>query len=167
MPASLYLGGIIIITFLVSWFLVNNISKIHVGNWYYYLFISFVIIAASQIAASIVNWLSTLLARPCLLPQMDFSKGVPDDSKTLVVVPVLTDNIAALSHMLQSLEVRFLANRDKNIYFSLLVDFNWRQGYLSKHKICNYAGCRYATSKRVCVEDDRHHGTSIKPANIF
>ena len=122
-PASLYLGGIIIITFLVSWFLVNNISKIHVGNWYYYLFIFFVIIAASQIAASIVNWLSTLLARPCLLPQMDFSKGVPDDSKTLVVVPVLTDNIAALSHMLQSLEVRFLANRDKNIYFSLLVDF--------------------------------------------
>ena len=122
-PAALYLGGIIGITFLVSWYLLNNISKIHAGHWYFYFFIFFVLIAASQLAASVVNWLSTILARPCLLPFMDFSKGVPDDCKTLVVVPVLTDNIAALSHMLQSLEVRFLANRDKNIYFSLIVDF--------------------------------------------
>ncbi len=122
-PGVLYLGGIIIITALVAWYLVNKIPHIHTGTWYYYIFILFAIIGSSQIAAAVINWMSTILAHPCLLPLMDFSKGVPDDCKTLVVVPVLTDNIAAISDMLQSLEVRFLANRDKNIYFSLLVDF--------------------------------------------
>lgn len=122
-PAAFYLGGILIITALVGWFLIYNIPPVHKGNWYYYFFIVFLLIASSQIAAAIINWLSTLLAKPCLLPLMDFSKGVPDQFKTLVVVPTITDNIAAISDMLQNLEVRFLANRDKNIYFSLLVDF--------------------------------------------
>ena len=43
--------------------------------------------ATSQLAVALVNWLATLLVTPHPLPRMDFSEGIPPESRTLVVVP--------------------------------------------------------------------------------
>ena len=54
---------------------------------------------------------------------MDFSKGIPDEFRTLVVVPIIISSRAGIESAVEALEVRFLGNRDKNLHFMLLTDF--------------------------------------------
>ncbi len=79
-------------------------------------------LCTSQLAIALVNWLSTLWAMPQPLPKMDFSKGIPPDSRTLVVIPTMLLNEQNIKELIESLEVRFLANRDDNLHFGLLTD---------------------------------------------
>ncbi|MGE5845940.1 MAG: GH36-type glycosyl hydrolase domain-containing protein, partial [Ignavibacteria bacterium] len=71
----------------------------------------------------LVNWLSTLLTRPQRLPRMDYSEGIPPEFRTLVVVPAILVNAKNINELVESLEVRFLGNRDENLHFGLLTDF--------------------------------------------
>ena len=80
-------------------------------------------VAASELAVGMVNWLATLLVTPQPLPRMDFSHGIPMASRTMVVVPTMLVDSASLEALLEALEVRFLANRDEHLHFSLLTDF--------------------------------------------
>jgi cyclic beta-1,2-glucan synthetase len=77
----------------------------------------------SQLAAALVDWTATLLATPRLLPRMDYSEGIPPESRTLVVVPTMLTSAAAIADLVEALEVRFLANQDENLRFGLLTDF--------------------------------------------
>ncbi len=81
------------------------------------------LIGCSQLSISLINWFSTLIIRPLILPRMDFSEGIPDNCRTVVTIPSMFNNIKELEELLENLEVRFLANRDKNIHFALLTDF--------------------------------------------
>ena len=60
---------------------------------------------------------------PQQLPRLDFSKGIPPDSRTLVIVPTMLANAQNIEDLVEALEVRFLANRDENLHFGLLTDF--------------------------------------------
>ncbi|HEY4335372.1 MAG TPA: cyclic beta 1-2 glucan synthetase, partial [Puia sp.] len=81
------------------------------------------LLCASQLAVTLVNWMITLLVKPRLLPRLDFSKGIPAEYRTLVVVPTLFTNEDELEDLLEDLEVHFLANRDEHLHFGLLTDF--------------------------------------------
>ncbi|MEK7191886.1 MAG: cyclic beta 1-2 glucan synthetase, partial [Pseudomonadota bacterium] len=65
----------------------------------------------------------TLLASPHPLPRMDFSQGIPPALRTLVVVPTMLSSAQNIEDLVEALEVRFLANRDDNLRFGLLTDF--------------------------------------------
>ena len=64
-----------------------------------------------------------LLVTPHALPRMDFSEGIPPESRTLVVVPTMLTSAENIEELVEALEVRFLANRDDNLHFGLLTDF--------------------------------------------
>ncbi|MDZ4251749.1 MAG: cyclic beta 1-2 glucan synthetase, partial [Sulfuritalea sp.] len=81
------------------------------------------LLAASQLALALANWLATLVVQPKPLPRLDFSKGIPTASRTLVVVPTMLSSTANIENLLEALEVRFLANRDECLHFGLLTDF--------------------------------------------
>jgi cyclic beta-1,2-glucan synthetase len=81
------------------------------------------IASASQLAVSLVNFLSTLIVKPALLPKMDFSKGIPVECKTLVAVPSMLINEREIDSLIESLEIRYLANKQEYLYFALLTDF--------------------------------------------
>jgi cyclic beta-1,2-glucan synthetase len=81
------------------------------------------VIAYSELGVALVNRLATHLVRPGPLPRLDFSKGIPDDARTLVVVPTMLGNVQAVQILAEALEVRYLANRDRNLQFALLTDF--------------------------------------------
>jgi cellobiose phosphorylase len=81
------------------------------------------LLCTSQLAVAVVNWLATLLAIPLPLPRMDFSKGIPPESRTLTVVPTMITSAQGIEDLIEALEVRFLANRDDNLHFGLLTDF--------------------------------------------
>ncbi len=81
------------------------------------------ILSASHFALAITNWLATLLVKPDPLPKMDFSSGIPIEFRTLVAVPTMLENKDQVQRIIDDLEVRFLSNRDSNLFFSLLTDF--------------------------------------------
>ena len=54
---------------------------------------------------------------------MDFSVGIPPESRTLVVIPTMLMNSQNIEDLTEALEVRFLANQDKNLSYGLLTDF--------------------------------------------
>jgi len=81
------------------------------------------LICASQLATSVVNFFSTILVKPDVMPRMDFSTGIPADFRTLVIVPVMLTNADDIENLVEALEVRSLANRNNNLYFGLLTDF--------------------------------------------
>jgi cellobiose phosphorylase len=81
------------------------------------------LLSATHLGVGAVNWLATLLLRPRPLPRMDFRDGIPSEHRTMVVVPTMLSNPEGIAELLEGLEVRYLANRDHNLHFALLTDF--------------------------------------------
>ena len=82
------------------------------------------LLATSQFAVTIVNWLAMRLVTPRSLPRMDFSAGIAAKARTLVVVPTMLTSLRNVEDLVEALEVRFLANRDAHLHFALLTDFS-------------------------------------------
>src|SRR5690348_4193228 len=121
-PATFYLGAIAIATGAITFGAAHN----GVHGLPLPLDITLLValfIAASHPAVAMVNWLVSMLVPPELLPRMSFSGGIPDDCRTLVVVPWLLGSEAGLDEQLDLLEIRYLGNRDPNLHFALLTDF--------------------------------------------
>lgn len=85
--------------------------------------IALLLIPASQAALEITNAAVSRLLRPRFIPSMDFINAIPDDCKTMVVVPTLLLSESNCAKLLKDLEIRYLANRDPNLFFGLLTDF--------------------------------------------
>lgn len=80
-------------------------------------------IVIGQFATVIINWLSTLLVAPRSLPKFDFSGQIPDAYSTMVAVPCLITSKAGIEELVSDLEVRYLSNPQKNLFYCLLTDF--------------------------------------------
>jgi len=80
-------------------------------------------LAASQCALGAANWFASLVRRPRALPRLDFERGIPAGCRTMVVVPTLLSGPGRIAGLLEGLELRYLANRDPNLWFGLLTDF--------------------------------------------
>jgi cyclic beta-1,2-glucan synthetase len=122
-PVLVYLGAITLITGLFSGGLLARAHAGGVYGWLLALTGILALVCSSQLAAALVNWLATLLVTPHTLPRMDFSKEIPPESRTLVVIPTMLTSARNIEDLAESLEVRFLANRDRNLHFALLTDF--------------------------------------------
>ncbi|HLO59796.1 MAG TPA: glucoamylase family protein [Bacteroidales bacterium] len=122
-PLLFYLGIIGILTFVITWSLLEKAGNEGVGSWHIWILGLLLILCSSYLAIALVNWLTTLIIKPYPLPRLDYSKGIPPESRTLVVVPSMLLNSQNIDNLAEDLEVRFLANRDKNLHFGLLTDF--------------------------------------------
>lgn len=81
-------------------------------------------IPASQIGIEVVNYLVTRLIPPRPLPKMDFERsGIPDEFRTLVVVPTILVDEETIDAEIERLEVRYLANKEDNLLFALFSDY--------------------------------------------
>ncbi len=80
------------------------------------------LLPASQGAVDLVNNAVTTLMKANSLPKLDFSKGIPAEASTLVVVPTLLFSEAQVQELFDQLEARYLSNQDQNIHFGLLTD---------------------------------------------
>ncbi|HSO73038.1 MAG TPA: glycosyl transferase, partial [Thermodesulfobacteriota bacterium] len=79
---------------------------------------------ASQLALEVLNYLVTRLLPPRTLPKMDFeATGIPDPFRTLVVVPIMLTAAETIRAEVEKLEIRYLANKEDNLLFSLFTDF--------------------------------------------
>ena len=118
-----YLGGLAFFTFLVITLL---ISAMHTAgaNWILLIAASLLaLIPASDLASSVLNWDVTHLFEPRLLPRMETADGIPEEARSMVVVPTILSTESQVKELCERLEVHFLANQDQYIYFALLSDF--------------------------------------------
>ncbi|PSR34300.1 MAG: carbohydrate-binding protein [Sulfobacillus benefaciens] len=58
-----------------------------------------------------------------ILLRYDFSTAVPEDACTMVVIPIIWSHLDEVDDVMSRLEVHYLANRQPNIYFAVLADF--------------------------------------------
>ncbi|HEY6003419.1 MAG TPA: glucoamylase family protein, partial [Anaeromyxobacter sp.] len=81
------------------------------------------LLPASEVAIALVQHLAARFAPPRRLPRLDLSAGLPEDARTLVVVPTLLTSVEGVARQLEHLEVIALGNLDPRIHFAILGDF--------------------------------------------
>ncbi len=80
------------------------------------------LLPASELAVLVAQRLVAALVQPIRLPRLDLSRGIPETSRTLVVVPVLLGSVEEVGRLIAHLEVQALGNLDRRIHFAILSD---------------------------------------------
>ena len=122
-PTFFYLGAICFLTLAIIGTLVFIADILYGDTLTLVIFVLLSIIPASDLAVSLVNLDASVFFPPRLLPRMDFSLENSSEAQTFVVIPTLLTSVSAVEELLERIEIHYLANRDKNIYFALLSDF--------------------------------------------
>ncbi len=91
--------------------------------WKYILGAIVLFIPLSDIFISIFNWSVNKLVKPRFIPKIEFKGGIPEKFSTAVVIPAIINNSKQVEKLIGDMEVYYLANEEKNLYFALLGDF--------------------------------------------
>ena len=78
---------------------------------------------AVDAAIALVNRVVTDRFGPAVLPGLELRDGVSTELRTIVVMPTLLTNTAAIEELVERLEIHHLASPDDNIRFALLSDW--------------------------------------------
>ena len=88
-------------------------------------FLGFVaLVPASDLAMALINCTVMAILGPRPLPRMALRNGIPNELRTIVVVPTLLTSQQGIDEQVERLEVHYLANSDDDLRFALLSD--WR-----------------------------------------
>jgi cyclic beta-1,2-glucan synthetase len=123
-PAKVYLPAIGICWAVILAILIGYAAMMGGSPWQLLIAGLLGSIPSLTIAVDLVNWVVTNTVKPWVLPKMDFSKGIPAEFSSLVVVPALLSSSDEIESLLQLLELHYLRNPDPNLCFALLTDFN-------------------------------------------
>jgi cellobiose phosphorylase len=123
--APLYLGSIIFPTTLITYFLMHYTYSLSTNHALALTVFTglMVMIPASEIVTSLVNWTLCNTTKPSILPRLELKDGVGEEHSTLVVIPALLPDEKRVSELISNLERHYLANKENNLYFALAGDF--------------------------------------------
>ena len=113
---AIYVSLIIVFTLLISIVLGKFVSDIWVLGTILLLF------PMSEIVMQFVNKIFMKFNKPKPLPKYDFSRGIPKEYATMVVIPTIIKNTKKIDDMFLQLEKYYLSNKTPNLYFTLLAD---------------------------------------------
>lgn len=119
--AAVYLGGIAALTIFFTLFFARVLAETPLALKIVLLILA--LLPASELAVQLLDYVLTRLLPPRGLSRLSFKSGIPDEWKTLVVVPMMLTENGAIQDDLDRLEARYLANKDDNLRFALLSDF--------------------------------------------
>jgi cellobiose phosphorylase len=122
-PLTFYAGGIGLLTLLATWWFVRQSLTMELQGGTLVFFTLVFLVCASQPAVALMNWLALMLVKPRLLPRLDYSAGIPEVCRTMVVVPTMLTSVDGVDRLIETLEIHQLANRDPHLHFALLTDF--------------------------------------------
>ncbi|MFP1839459.1 GH36-type glycosyl hydrolase domain-containing protein [Lonsdalea quercina] len=121
-PLLSWLGSLSLLTTALSADLLLRTHEAGIG-WTLWLMAIPAVIVFSQLVLDLLGDATLQTRTPSPLPRLDFSTGIPSDSRTLVVIPCLLSSRASVDKLINSLEVCYLSNVSPNLYFALLTDF--------------------------------------------
>ena len=116
-PLLLFISAILLLTAVLSGIALTVAVSTGANTWAVSVIGVVSVVAAMQLGMALVNLLATMLVRPESLPRMDFSKGIPPECRTLVVVPTMLTSPEGIARLIEDLEVRFVANQDRHLHF--------------------------------------------------
>jgi len=122
-PLLGYVGAFTLVTAAAAMWILGYASSRGASNWQLWLIALPLLPCVSHLSVALINWICTLCFPPRMLPKLDFSDGIPPDRRTACVVPTIITGVQTLNGLFDALEVRFLANRDSNLFWALLTDF--------------------------------------------
>ena len=118
-----YLGTILLLTAIILAVPLVYVRELGVTTGRLALMGLLAVIPASDLAIALINRAVTDLFGPRTLPRLELREGIPEDLRTIVVVPtVLTDPHAIKNHV-ERLEIHYLANPEGDLRFALLSDW--------------------------------------------
>ena len=79
-------------------------------------------IPVSEIVLRIINYLISKFNKPKNVPKLNYEEGIPDESKTFVVIPCIIKDTKKIDELFRKIEVYYLANKMDNLYFAVLGD---------------------------------------------
>jgi len=122
-PTPLYLGSIASLS--AGLIMVPLILSAIAGTSAAGLLLVFILalVPALTIAVDLVNWVVTQVIKPVSQSRMDFSRGLPEECATLVVIPALLTGPEEVNSLVVQLEQHYLRNPGPGLYFALVTDF--------------------------------------------
>ena len=118
-----YAGAILVMTAMIA----TTMALLEFGEgatgWALALAAFLALLPASDLAVALVNRVVTRQSQPQSLPALSLKNGVPDDLRTVLVVPTLLLREADIDTQIERLEVHYLANTDAGLTFILLSDW--------------------------------------------
>jgi cyclic beta-1,2-glucan synthetase len=82
-----------------------------------------VLLPASDLAIACIQRAVVDAVGPKRLPRLDFTEGVPDTARAMVIVPTMLTSLDGVDALLEHVEVLALGNLDPCIHFAILSDF--------------------------------------------
>ena len=111
-----YIALLVFFTLLISYLLRSYLLDNHI--------LSFVLllVPVSEVVKELLNKIFMMFNRPHTLPKLDFSKGIPRENATMVVIPTIIKDTKKIDEMFEALEKYYLSNKSNNLFFTLLGD---------------------------------------------
>jgi len=119
---AVYLGGIAVLTSLFAFLAV--LYAVQAGGSALQLLAAglLTLLPVSSVAIEIINGLVISLIPPRTLPKLNFERGVPEEFRTIVVIPAMLATERDAPFLLLQIEHHFISNSDPNIFFALITD---------------------------------------------
>jgi len=112
-------------------FIITTIVAILTGSYFYFKFNNLLLfilanvivyIPISEVVIQLLNYILNKTVKPKFLPKLDFSKNLPKEYSTFVVIPTIINSKEKVKELIKKIEVYYLANKSENLYFALLGD---------------------------------------------
>ena len=137
-----------VILYILTIFAVTSIVSFLLSKYFIdWRILGFIIlfIPVSQLFTQIFNQLLIKFVPTVILPKLDYSKGIPKESKTMVVIPTIVANEEKIKEMFDTLETFYLINKSDNLYFTLLGDVKASDKEITDYdEVVSEYGVRYA-----------------------
>ena len=92
-------------------------------GWTTWLALALMAWPASEVVAALMYRLIAESTRIQPLPRLDFTAGIPENHRTLVVMPAMLTSLVSNQQLVHRLELHWLASREAPVQFALLTDF--------------------------------------------
>ncbi len=123
-PSLTYLGSLLFLVAATSAAVLYYIETEAINPWIAALFIFLGIFPISEVCIQVLNLFITNILKPTILPKMSYEEtGIPDEYKTLIIVPTMLSSRKSILEDIEELQIRYLANSDPNLKFALFTDY--------------------------------------------
>lgn len=82
-----------------------------------------ILIPASEIIVAFTNWIVAKKVPLRHVPKIELRDGINSENKTIVIVPSMITSEENIKKLVEKLEVSYLGNKEENVYFAILGDF--------------------------------------------
>ena len=119
---KIYISFICILTIIISAIIsIYYLPKVP-SIWIKLAAFIFLTIPISEFVIQITQYVLSKVVKPKLIPKLDFYNGIPEEESTFVIIPTIVSSKEKVIEMFRNLEIDYLANYSKNLYFCLLGD---------------------------------------------